>query len=875
MRYSFFLTLAFLFCPVFATGQTTVPLRIPLAHESSAPETVVPLQPSGPVRLVNQVPLGQETTLAGFENGLTLIVCENRLSSQVAIRCFVRNTGSAFETDRLGCGLSTLLVQQIDGNAIAGSAGKESIRFGTDVPAEQFSEAVYRFVETLFNPRFSATDSANETAFAVAERGPVLRSLLEESVYSSSPLRIPVEGYPDLVRTVLLKTLTDYHRERFCPNSMVFVVCGDVGTDEVLGLFGQAFAGIPRGVETVVPSLSEPPQLASRSVVCESDGGVCELAVGWPGVRVSNPDRFALDLIAVILAEGNTSRLARRLLADRSLALQCNARSETAVAAEGYFAVEASCLNENRETVVRTILEEIGKLREEPVPAEELAKAKKQKEIQNVFERQTISATADRLGENFLATGDPLYEEKYLRAIRAVSAETIRETARKYFAPERLNQILIAPRGQMPKPPAASPAEKPGEIQQARLPNGIRLLTRRQPALPMVSIQAVVLGGALVDTSETAGRASLFAAMLNQGTAKSSAREIAARAENLGGGFHITSDAATTVLSLTILSADFQPGLDLLAECILSPTFPDPPFGSIQSQRLGFLKQRSGDPLAELSNFFAINLPETTPYHISPYGTAETVSRLTVASLRDYYQQCFVPENIVFAVFGDIDPKKAEAALSAAFGKMRGSVKAKPIVLERNNMFLQPIEGHLRTEKQTAAILLGYPIGSLADSRETAILTILKTIFGGYRRSAGWLARDLKNSGLALSTSSELWIGPAPGYFVLGASCPPENLQAVQARLEQCVERAKAGWIEPEELLAAQREIVAAHSFGNATLEEQARSAALGELFGLGLREGDDFPERINAVTLEEVVSLARKYLTRRILVTASGDDRR
>ena len=105
---------------------------------------------------------------------------------------------------------------------------------------------------------------------------------------------------------------------------------------------------------------------------------------------------------------------------------------------------------ETWKTAVDGILREVYRLRDEPVAAE-LAKAKKQKAAELVFEQQTVQHAADALGRSMLSAGDPQFDRRYVEEIQKVSAEQIRDVAQRYFVPQRLNRVVIAPPGGLPK----------------------------------------------------------------------------------------------------------------------------------------------------------------------------------------------------------------------------------------------------------------------------------------------------------------------------------------------------------------------------------------------------------------------------------------
>jgi zinc protease len=195
-----------------------------------------------------------------------------------------------------------------------------------------------------------------------------------------------------------------------------------------------------------------------REAVREMDGTGYDLVLAWPTVDLSHPDLYALDVAAYVLAEGESSRLARRLKYEQPLVLSVGSASYTPHFAPGFFAVFASAQAGTWQETSDEIVRAVYRLRDELVAPDELDKAKKQKAAELVFGAQTVEQAADSLGRNFLATGDPLFDKHYVEAIQQVTAEQVRDVARRYFVPERFNRVLIARRAaplgrtRMPRP---------------------------------------------------------------------------------------------------------------------------------------------------------------------------------------------------------------------------------------------------------------------------------------------------------------------------------------------------------------------------------------------------------------------------------------
>jgi zinc protease len=707
-----------------------------------------------------------------------------------------------------------------------------------------------------------------ELADGEVDRRRVLSKLLHQTVYTEHPVRHPTIGYLDVLNATSNQTIVDFYRERYVPNNQVFVVVGDVETQDVLDEVARCWAGTPRGRETFLPMPDEPEQLGPREAVREMDGKTYDLVLAWPTVELSHPDLYALDVAAYVVSEGESSRLVRRLKYDRQLVLSVSSASYTPYFVDGWFGVFASATPEHWQAACDEILREVDRLRSEPVSPAELAKAKKQKAAELVFGQQTVEQAAESLGRGFLAAGDPLFDKRYVEGIQKVTAEQVRDVARRYFVPKRLNRIIIAPPGGAPKPDCEAAAGVEGEIRATRLASGLRVLVKRHAHLPLVNIRAYVLGASLVDTEQTAGRSSLVAAMLDKGTAEHSAQQIAEYFDSIGGRLSMSAGRSTIYGSATVLKDDFPQAAALFAECFVRPTFPEDEFAKVKTLALGAIARRADDPRAEVFELFYDNLPKTSPYHLVQGGKVETIEPLAAGDLRAYHARYFVPDNMVVAVFGDVDPEEAIERVEQHFGRREPDAPA--ISFDRPNAVPEPVTRHKQTGKPTGMVMMGYPGPSLLDEEDHAAMVLLDAIMSGYGYPGGWLHNELRGEGLVYFVHAFSITGPAPGYFAILAQTHPEAVDEVVGRLERSVARAKAGEITEDEFRTAQQMVIALHAQENTTIGEKAQQSALDELYGLGYDHDESFDARIEAVSLDDVVRVARKYLNNYVLVTTS-----
>jgi zinc protease len=881
-------------------GQTSPQGPSPAAEQAEEPAHK-PAEPAVP-RYTSVRGLPMSVTLAQLHNGLTVIVQENHVAPVATVRCYVKNTGSAFEGRHLGAGLSHVLEHVVAGGSTKNRSETEIRKiietfggatnayttndmtsFFIDCPAKNALAAVDLLADWMQHAAFVPAEFARELKVVRREladdevdRERVLYEMLDQTVYTTHPARHPVIGYLQVLNRTTNQAIIDFYHERYVPNNQVFVVVGDVKTQEVLERVARQWQGTPRGYETYVALPEEPLQVSPREAVREMEGPAYDLAVAWPTVDLAHPDLYALDLAAYILGEGESSRLVRRLKHERPLVLSVAADSNTPHYVRGYFAVTATAPADTWRQASEAILREVYRLRDELVDPVELAKAKKQKAAELVFQRQTVQQAADSLGHCTITTGDPLFDAEYTRQIQKVTAEEIRAAARRWFVAERLNRITIAPPGGAPKPTAEAAADAGGAVRLVRLPNGVRVLLRRSANLPLVNLQAYVLAGSTVDTPQQAGRSALVAAMLERGTAHYSARQIAEYFDSIGGQFAVHAGRFTVYASATVLREDLAKAAELLAECFTQPTFPAEEFAKVRQLALGGIAQRSADPHAEISEAFCDALPAASPYHVEPGGKAASVEALSLRDLAAYHARYFVPSNMVVTVFGDIDPDEAQALVQRLFttsplppGEGPG-VRAPWARAAASNALAGSIVRHKTTNKDTGVLMLGYPCESIFDKQDHAAMIVLQTILSGYGYPGGWLHEELRGAGLVYFVQAFELTGPVPGYFAVLSQTQPDKIDEVVSRIRRNLAQAKEGKISADEFRAAVRQIVAMHAQENTTLAEQAQQAALDELYGLGYDYDKTFDARIEAVTLDEVVRAARKYLDRSVLVTSS-----
>jgi predicted Zn-dependent peptidase len=386
-----------------------------------------------------------------------------------------------------------------------------------------------------------------------------------------------------------------------------------------------------------------------------------------------------------------------------------------------------------------------------------------------------------------------------------------------------------------------------------------------------VTIQAFVKGGVLSDSPETSGRASLATQLMAKGTGKYSAVEIAEFFDTVGGSFATDSQRSSSFLQCSVLKEDFPKSLDFAYEVLFHPTFPNDEFAKLKELQLARIAARTAEPRAEILDFWSKLLPSSSPYSRTVLGDEKTVSALTVEQCQEFHANYFVPENMVLAVFGDIDLEATLGMIERSFGRVPRK-GFKPFDFPREHPGTsKAVTKHLDNQRpNTAMVIVGYPTVSVYDHQTRSALEMFNAILTGGSGAGGRMFEELRGERLVYYVFGTEITGLAPGYFVFMAQTRPETAGEVVDRIQAHVERIRTEGIPQDEFERTRQKLIAAHAMSNTTPSSQAFQAAIDELYGFGFDHDKSYEDRIKKVTVEDVRKLVERFFQDPISATSS-----
>jgi zinc protease len=228
------------------------------------------------------------------------------------------------------------------------------------------------------------------------------------------------------------------------PNNATLVVVGDVAETEVRKLIDQHFGPIPRGPEPARAAIEEPPQTAGRAETLRIEVQIPVVVGGYHIPKAADPDIPALEVLAAVLSGGESSRMHKRLVRQEHLAIAAGGVAEV-LEHPGLFLVYAAYLPDRDSSRVQAVLfEEVARVREKPVTADELDKAKNELAAAFVFGLQTVDGVAGALGRAQYVEGDwKRFVEGATRYL-AVTAADVQRVAKKYLVDTNLTIVTLA-----------------------------------------------------------------------------------------------------------------------------------------------------------------------------------------------------------------------------------------------------------------------------------------------------------------------------------------------------------------------------------------------------------------------------------------------
>jgi zinc protease len=863
-----------------------------------------------------------------LRNG-TAVICKRVASPVAAVRGYAY-TGGVYEGKWLGGGLSHLLEHLVAGGSSqrrTEAQNKELLqKIGNDSNAYTTYDHTAFFVNTT-TPHFEQavdlvtgwmlgaliTPAEYRREYQVVQRelernkgnpDMVFWDLMMRNRYIVSPARVPVIGYQEVIQGLSRDDVFSYYQLAYQPNNLCFAVAANMDPEEMLKTVRKFVSDAKPGRAFSRDIAAEPPVQAPRTVVATFPNlGQARVDLAFPSVKVTDPDMYALDLLAQALGGGESSILVEQIRDRQQLCSAIGCADDTPAYVEGSFEIDMQLDSDKIAAAKQAALAQIEKIKTEGIDPDRLQRAKAQMKMARLKTLETSGDVAASLATDFMSTGDAHFSDQYVDRIAAVTAAQVRDAANKYLDQGKLITTVLLPAESvgaagLPRatdllraPAATQPSGKPADeaefaVTRTVLPNGLIVIHRRITTTPLVQISMYALGGLTAEDSSSNGLGNLAMALLRRGTTTRTADQISDFFDLSGGDLTTTCGNNTWYWTVACTHDDFDKTMEVYADLVNHPAFAAAELEQMKGRILAGIQSRDAAWDNQAFRYFKEQYygPRHSPYQLDALGTQPNVSRFTADDVRKWYEGKILTAPRVLAIFGDVDKDTAVAMAQKFLGE--GKLPAAPSVtaghptltdaapmptVNVQRVQIQP------TQQQVAGVVIGFDSDSQIGEPAEPVLTVAQCLTGGYSYPTGYIFEILRGRGLVYEAGAFNQPGRSadlPGAFITYAGCDPRHVKEVVdvilesiARLQGSAADIQADWFDRSRSM-----ITTAQAMETETEAEQATQAATDELFGLGYDYHAGFGARINGVSLEQIQALARSRLRNCVVTICTPD---
>ncbi len=649
-----------------------------------------------------------------LDNGLTLLVHEDRKAPIVSVNVWYHvgsknekpgKTGFAHLFEHLMFNGSENFnddyfqaLERVGATNLNGTTNEDRTNYFQDVPGPALdlvlwmeSDRMGHMLGAVDQDKLDEQRGVVQNEKRQSENQPyaVAYELITKNTFPAGhPYSWTVIGEMEDLDAASLEDVHEWFRTYYGAANAVISIAGDIAPVEARELVERYFGSIPAG----------PPVARHRSWVARRTGiqrqtvedrvPQARVMKVWNVPQWGTREAVLLDLATDVLAAGKSSRLYKRLVYEDQIATSANAYIHAQEIA-GQVVLQGTAQPGGDLAAVEAALdEELEKFLRDGPTAEELERIQTDHQarfIRGIERIGGFGGKSDILARNEVYTGNPAHYKKMLAWAAQATAGDIRKVAAEHLsdgvyvleihpAPERTVSESTVDRTALPASDGFPELQFP-ETREARLSNGLRVVHASVRSVPTVEMSMIVNAGYAADRAETAGLAKMTAAMLDEGTEHRTALEISDEATRLGARLTSGASLDTASVSLSALSEKLAESLDLYADVLLRPAFPESELERLKRLQAAGIQQEISQPFTVALRLlpglvFGDGHPYAAP--LTGSGSMQSVGSLSREDVVAFHRRWYRPDNATLVVVGDVPPEALQPMLEERFGAWSG-----------------------------------------------------------------------------------------------------------------------------------------------------------------------------------------------------------
>ena len=826
-----------------------------------------------------------EAKIYKLKSGQTVVIQQIKSNPIVTLDTWIK-TGSIDETDKNNGvahflehlffkGSSKYPVGEFDrivesqGGETNAATSKDFTHYYITIPSNKFDMALDLHSDMLLTPQIPEDELAKERLVVIEEISKDMNSPrnklsknLTALMYKTHPYKREVIGKKEVIENITRNEILDFYNKNYGAKNMVTLVVGDVEPNETLKKVEKAFANNNK-VSKQKHYKKEKRLTKNVEKIAYDDVSTGYMGIGYNSVPMKHKDTYAMDVLAVILGQGRTSRFYQNIKENKQLAYSITCGNSSSKD-DGAFIISANFQPENVDKLRKEIDREVLKIKKYGITDEDLEFAKNVIEKDTVFARESISDIATEMGYTLVVTNDKNYYDNYVSNIKKVTLKDVQRVANKYLN-YSATSILLPKKYEKEikdmkiiKNTEAKFVKEAFGVKKYILENKATLLINQNTDNEIVAININARGGEFLE--KIAGTGYFTAQLMTKGTKKYSFEELSKLMEENGINIIPASGGDNFVINVLTTKSQLNKALELLDEIVNNATFKEEQLNKDKTNLMNSIKKSRDIPLKVGVENYKTMIFKGSPYSNTNKILEKTVPTIKISDVQDFYDKIFYPENIVISINGDVSEKEMIGHFTNIFNGKKGAKfdfnkyanEVKPIVKA------ETVE--VKIDKlQTAWYFTGWQTSGVTDKKEYATLQVINSVLGG-----GMSSRLFKNvrdkEGLAYQIGSSYSPNRLRGQFMVYIGTNPKTLKYSEKRLLEEVNKLKFEKVSDEELKASKEKLMGNYYIGLETNLDKASTIGNFENSSRGFEFINEYKTLINSVTAEDIMTVAKKY---------------
>jgi len=721
----------------------------------------------------------------------------------------------------------------------------------------------------------------------------------------------PTIGYIDELNEATLIDLKNFFLMWYGPNNATLTVAGDVSTDEVLLLAQKYFGPINRGIE--IPKIQKLNFLLDedRYISYEDNIRFPMIQLVFPTIPARHEDEAPLDVLSHILG-GNKNSIFYKNFDKTQKALQSTVYHPCSeLHGNMHFVVipfPGKSLSE-MEILIRNSIYELSEI---GINEEEVNRYKASKEAEFIFQLESVKGKASILASYQTYTQNPNYINEDIKRYQNVTAKDVERVFKEYILNKHAVILSVVPKNQQSlvakpnnftnrnvvktgidfseenitykkpkdnfdrsiKPKnGESPSIKIPEYWTKKLNNNLKIIGTYSDEIPAVGIQISIPIGHRNETLQNSGIASLLAELMNESTLNYSVEEITQQLETLGSELYVSSSKENITIFLKSLYKHIDSSISLLKEVMFNPGFYKDDFNRLKKSQIESIENQKTNASTIANNIFTkLIYGEKHIYATPTIGTLESIKKITLEDVKNYYQNNFSPKNAKVVIVGNLEESTTLSKLNF-LNDWNGKKVLYPE--QQQSPVISKTKIYLCNKKDApqSEIRIGY----LTNLPYDVTGEYYKSVIMNYQLGGNFNSRINSNlreeKGLTYGAFSYFNSTKEPGPFIARASVKGESTDLAISEFMREISNYNHYGINEEELKYTKTSIGQNEALKYETLNQKTRFLKRILSYNLSSNYLDIQNKILNKISKKEINELASKFLNyNQMVIVVVGD---